>query len=150
VLKQPGMRKANNPYIPLDLSRLFPHRASPVYAAVAELHEFIAGVIDAQAKGQENDLDPLQEPLAELSEQIVELTSGGMSLRRWRRRYEAALRVCNKARLALPALMTAQAMSLAQAQKIRAGIATIENLLESQWRAMQLPEPDHEDEAAAE
>ena len=144
------MRKTNSPYVPLDVSQLFPHRVNPAFVAVDELHEFIASVLESQKPEKEHDLDPLQEPLAELSEEIVELSSGGMSLRGWRRRYDAALRLCNKARLSLPPLLMAQAMSAAQAVKIGTGIDAIETELETQWIALQPPELDHEDEAAAE
>lgn len=142
------MRKTNNPYVPLDVSQLFPHRANPAFIAVDELHAFIASVLESQEK--EHDLDPLQEPLAELSEEIIELSSGGMTLRSWRRRYEAAMRLCTKAKLSIPSLLTAQAMSGAQAVKIGSGIDAIERLLETQWIALQPPELDHGQEAATE
>jgi hypothetical protein len=144
------MRKTNNPYVPLDMSELFPHRTNPAFVAVDDLHAFIGSVLESQDKAHQNDLDALQEPLAELSEEIIELSSGGMSLRSWRRRYEAALRLCDKARLAISSLTTAQALSGEQAATIVAGIDAIQQALDKQWIALQPPELDHEDEAAAE
>jgi hypothetical protein len=144
------MRKTNNPYIPLDTTELFPYRTNPAFLAVEELHASIFSVIQAQDKDHEDDLDVLQEPLAELSEEIIELSSGGMSLRAWGRRYESAQRLCSRARGAVASLLTAQVISAAQAAKLVAGIDTINNRLDEHWNALQPHEPDHEDEAAAE
>jgi hypothetical protein len=141
------MRKTNNPYIPLDVSQLFPHRDYAPFIAVDELQSFIGGMIQSQTK--EHHLDALQEPLAELSEEIIELSSGGMSLRTWRRRYESARRLCNKARLSIPSLLGEKALSAGQASWIVESIDAIEKLLGKHWLAVQPPELDHEEAEAA-
>ncbi len=139
------MRKQANPYIPLNESDLHPHRSDPAYLALDELNGFVREVLTAQRRP--HDLGELQGPLAELAEELVELASGGMTLRAYRRRCDAALRACREAKSSLPQLVKAQAMSAAQSLEIARQLDEIIARVTKQWIAVQPEEPD--DEAAS-
>lgn len=125
------MDNNNTPRLPHDLARLFPHRVDPAFLALDELHGYIVAVIAEQSV--ENELDELQEPLAELSEEIIEIASGDISLDRWRKHFNAALLLCRRAKESLPSLVRVSAMSAAQSLKIAAGIDLIIERLTTHW-----------------
>jgi hypothetical protein len=94
-----------------------------------------------------HELDALQEPIADLSLEIIELSGGGMSLVGWRRRYDNAMAMCQLAKNALPPLVRANAMSAAQSLAIARGIDDIAAELTNHLLALQPPEHDHEAQA---
>ena len=145
MLKQPPMRKPVNHYIPLDTTDPFSHRSHPAFIASEKLQKTIARVIDAQAVP--NELDELQEPLADLILEIIEISAGGMSLVGWRRRYENAMKMCQLARHALPPLVRANAMSAAESLEIAHGIDAVAGALTDQLLALCPPEAEHEAQA---
>jgi hypothetical protein len=138
------MRKHNRKprlSVPFNMTELFPHRSLPAFRAFEDLQRIIIDAIASQPSTQQHDLDELQEPLAEVAECIIEIASGGMSLRAWYERFELALRSCLLAKASLAGLVLLRALTDEQAGQIRRGIERISDLLARYWMTSDLPLP---------